>query len=87
MSNSSVDPGQAVQRKQQLDAERLLDRLEQIQVQDLTIHYSLEASSVTLPGVLVRFLALAVLFRLNSAKKWHMVLRRELLPEPVRQWP
>jgi hypothetical protein len=86
MSNSSVDPGQAVQRKQQLDAKRLLNRLEQIQVQDLTIHYSLEASSVTLPGVLIRFLALAVLFRLNSAKKWHMVLRREILPEPVRQW-
>ena len=41
---------------------------------------------MTLPGVLIRFLALAVLFRLDSAKKWHMVLRRGLHPEAVRQW-
>jgi hypothetical protein len=86
MSNSSVDPGQAVRDKQQLDAERLLNRLEEIQVPDLTIHYRLEESSVTLPGILIRFLVVAVLFRLDSAKKWHLVLRRELLPQPVRQW-
>jgi len=86
MSNSSVDPGQAVRDKQQRDAERLLNRLQQIQVSDLTIHYRLEESSVTLPGVLIRLLVVAVLFRLNSAKIWHLVLRRGLLPEPLRQW-
>jgi len=86
MSNSSLDSSEAVQHKQQLDAERLLDRLRQTQVQDVTISYSLEESSVTLPGVLIRFLVLAVLFRLDSAKKWHLALRRELLPEAVRHW-
>jgi len=86
MPNSSVNPRQAIQRKQQLEAQHLLSRLEQIQVHDLTFHYSLEESSVTLPGVVIRFLVLAVLFRLNSAKKWHRVLRGELLPEPVCQW-
>jgi len=86
MSNASVDPGQAVGDKQRRDAERLLNRLQQIRVSDLTIHYRLEGSSVTLPGVLIRLLVLAVLFRLNSARKWHLVLGRGLLPEPLRQW-
>jgi hypothetical protein len=86
MSNSSIDPGQAVRDKQQQDAERLVNRLRQIELSDLTIHYRLEESSVRLLGVLIRWLVLAVLFRLNSAKKWHLVLRRGLLPEPLRAW-
>ena len=55
MSNSSMDPAEAVQHKQQQDAERLLDRLDQIEVHDLTIRYRLEESCVTLPGVSVHF--------------------------------
>jgi len=87
MSSSSMpDPAEAVRRKQQLDAERLLERLSQLPVPDLTIHYSLQGSAVVLPGVLVRFLALAVVFRLNSAKKWHAALNQRLLPEPLRRW-
>ncbi|MHB8901865.1 MAG: hypothetical protein ACYC6Y_24175, partial [Thermoguttaceae bacterium] len=39
-----------------------------------------------LPGLLVRFIALAVVFRLNSAKKWRLALEQRLLPEPVRRW-
>jgi hypothetical protein len=58
----------------------------EIQVPDLTVNYSLEQSSATLPGVLLRFLTLAVLFRLNSAKKWHLALDEQLLPEPLRRW-
>lgn len=85
-NNSSDDPGQAVQRKLQEDAQRLFERLKQIPVPDLTVNYTLEKSSVILPGVLVRFLVLAVLFRLNSAKKWRLALDGPLLPEPVRQW-
>ena len=86
MSNSSMDPAEAVQHKQQQDVERLLNRLDGIEVHDLTIRYSLEESCVTLPGVLIRLLVLSVLFRLDSAKKWHLVLHRNLLPERVRQW-
>ncbi len=77
---------EAVRNQQQRDAERLLERLEQVATADLTIHYRLEQSSVVLPGVLVRFVTLAVLFRLNSPKKWRLALNREVLPEPVRQW-
>ena len=55
-------------------------------MQDLSIHYSLDRSCVRLPGVLIRFLAVAVLFRLDSMKKWQMVLHKRLLPEPVRKW-
>ena len=86
MDSPSPDPAQAVQRKQQLDAEQLFQRLEQLQVADLTVNYTLEQSSVIIPAVLIRFLVLAVLFRLNSAKKWHAVLDKQLLPEPLRRW-
>jgi hypothetical protein len=85
-SHFPPDPAEAVQRKQQLDAQRLFERLEQIQVPDLTVNYTLEQSSAILPGVLLRFLTLAVLFRLNSAKKWHLALDEQLLPEPLRRW-
>jgi hypothetical protein len=81
-----VDPAAIIQRQQQQNAGRLFQRLEQVQVQDLVVHYCLEQSCVTLPGTLIRFLAVAVLFRLDSAKKWHMVLHRQLLPEPLRKW-
>ena len=90
MSSSSVpeaaDPAEAVRRKQQLDAERLFQRLGQIHLPDLTVNYTLENSSVTIPGVLVRLLTLAVLFRLNSPKKWHAALREAFLSGPLRQW-
>lgn len=85
-SSSLGDPAQAIQQKQQLDVQRLLNRLEQIEFKDLTVRYSLAQSSVTLPSVLFRFLVLAVLFRLDSAKKWNSVLRRKLLPQALRQW-
>lgn len=82
MSSSSVpDPAEAVRRKQQLDAERFFERLGQTHLPDLIVNYTLENSSVTIPGVLVRLLTFAVLFRLNSPKKWHVVLRERLLPE------
>ena len=71
-SSTQSDAAEAVQGQQQLDAERLLQRLEQINVADLAVNYRLEKSSVVLPAVLVRLLALAVLFRLNSAKKWRL---------------
>jgi len=86
MESPSLDPAQAVQRKQQLDAEQLFQRLEQMQVADLTVSYTLEQSSVIISGVLVRFLVLAVLFRLNSAKKWYAALDNQFLPEPLRRW-
>jgi len=87
MSSSSVpDPAEAVRRKQQLDAERLFERLQQIHLPDLTVNYTLENSSVTIPGLLVRLLTLSVLFRLNSPKKWHAALREQLLPESLRRW-
>jgi len=81
-----ADPAQAVQDKQQQDAKALFERLQQIEVMDLTVHYTLENSSVTLPAVLIRLLTLAVLFRLNSAHKWHAVFRQKLLPEPLQTW-
>jgi hypothetical protein len=80
------DPASAIQSQQRQNAERLFQRLEEVPVQDLVIHYSLEQSSVTLPGALIRFVAIAVLFRLDSAKKWHLALHRQLLPEPLRKW-
>jgi len=87
MSSSSVpDPAEAVRRKQQLDAERLFQRLGKNHLPDLIVNYTLENSSVTIPGLLVRVLTLAVLFRLNSPKKWHAALREPLLPEPLRRW-
>jgi hypothetical protein len=87
MSTSSLpDPAEAVRHKQRLDAECLFGRLEQIHLPDLTVNYTLENSSVTIPGLLVRFLTLAVLFRLNSPKKWQAALRRQLLSEPLRRW-
>jgi len=87
MSSSSVpDPAEAVRRKQQLDAERFFERLGQTHLPDLIVNYTLENSSVTIPGVLVRLLTFAVLFRLNSPKKWHVVLRERLLPESLRRW-
>ena len=85
-SGSTVDPALAVQRQQQQAAERLLQRLEEVQVHDLTLHYCAEHSHVVLPGVLIRFLVVAVLFRLNSMKQWHMALENGLLPEAVRTW-
>jgi len=87
MTNSPLrDPAEAVRQRQQQDAERLFGRLEQVQVPDLTINYTLVGSSVLLPGLLVRFLAASVLFRLNSAKKWRLVLNEQLLSEPLRRW-
>jgi hypothetical protein len=85
-SPTQGDAAQAIQEQQQLDAERLLQRLEQVNVADLTVNYRLEKSCVVLPAVLVRFLAVAVLFRLNLSKKWRLALERDLLPESVRQW-
>ena len=85
-SPTQGDAAEAIQNQQQLDAERLLERLEQINLADLTVNYRLEKSSVVLPAVLVRLLTLAVLFRLNSPKKWRLALGKGLLPEPVRSW-
>ncbi len=81
-----ADPARAVQDKQQQDAKALFERLQQIEVTDLNVHYSLENSSVTLPAVLIRLLTLAVLLRLNSANKWQAVFRQKLLPEPLQTW-
>ena len=83
---SQPDPAQAVQAQQQRDAEALFQRLAELEVKDLTVHYTLERSAVTLPAVLVRLVTLAVLFRLNSAKKWGAVLGQQILPEPLRKW-
>ena len=85
-SATDASAAEAVQEEQQRDAEELFERLQQLAVGDLTINYTLEQSSVVLPGVLVRFLTVAVLFRLNSAKKWRLALDQGLLPEPVREW-
>jgi len=41
MDSPSLDPAQAVQRKQRLDAEQLFQRLEQMQVTDVTVNYTL----------------------------------------------
>ncbi|MCP4895694.1 MAG: hypothetical protein GY906_01865 [bacterium] len=81
-----ADPAVAVQNRQRRDAERLIERLQPIATRDLTINYTLEKSAVVLPGILVRLLTLAVLFRLNSAKKWRLALEEKLLPEPMRRW-
>ena len=81
-----ADPARAVQDKQQQDAKALFERLQQIEVTDLNVPYSLGNSSVTLPAVLIRLLTLAVLFRLNSTHKWHAVFRQELLPQPLQTW-
>ena len=75
-----------VRKRQQEDAERLLERLQEIDTPDLRISYALHKSSVVLPGMLVRFLTLAVLFRLNSPKKWRLALEQDLLPKEVRSW-
>jgi hypothetical protein len=62
MSHTSPSgPAQAVQGQQQRDAETLFQRLGELEVTDLTVHYTLERSAVTLPAVLVRFVTLAVL--------------------------
>lgn len=84
--SSPRDPAEAVRQRQQQDAEGLFERLEQVQVPDLTINSTLVGSSVILPGLLIRFVAASVLFRLNSAKKWRLVLREQWLAEPLRQW-
>jgi len=81
-----ADPAQAVQDKQQQDARELFERLQQIEVTDLTVHDTLEHSSVTLPAVLTGLLTLAVFFHLNSANKWHAVFRQKLFPEPLQTW-
>ena len=87
MPNSSLrDPAEAVRQRQQQDAERLFERLEQVQVSDLTINSTLAGPSVILPGLLIRFVAASVLFRLNSAKKWRVVLHEQLLAESLRRW-
>jgi len=87
MSASTLpESAEAVQKRQQEDAERLFERLNAIHVPDLTVNFTLQASSVVLPGVLIRFVALAVLLRLNSAKKWHVALQQKALPEPLRRW-
>ena len=64
----------------------LVERLEWPSVPNLTVSYTLEESATVLPGLLVRFVALAVLFRLNSPKKWRLTLEEELLPQPVQRW-
>ena len=79
-------PAEAVQEQQQKDASRLMERLSQVSVPDLTVSYTLEKSAIILPGLLTRFIAVAVLFRLNSAKKWRLALEQELLPEPMKRW-
>ena len=89
MAETTVVRGKAdkaVRSRQQHDAQRLLERLQQVDTPDLKISYALHKSSVVLPGILVRFLALAVLFRLNSPKKWRLALQKNLLPEEVRCW-
>lgn len=79
-------PAEAVQEQQRKDASRLMERLSQVSVPDLTVSYTLERSATVLPGLLVRFIVVAVLFRLNSAKKWRLALEQELLPEDVQRW-
>ena len=87
MPNSApLDPAEAVRDQQRRHAQRLLERLQQIAPGDLTINYTLEKSAVVLPGILVRLLTLALLFRLNSPKKWRLALEAKLLPEPLRRW-
>ncbi|MBN1910982.1 MAG: hypothetical protein JW818_14650, partial [Pirellulales bacterium] len=79
-------PAEAVQEQQRKDAQRLTERLTQVSVRDLTIRYTVEKSATVLPGLLVRFIVVAVLFRLNSGKKWRLALEQELLPEDVQRW-
>jgi hypothetical protein len=87
MPNSTQDDAaRSIQKQQRLDADRLLERLEQVHIVDLTVNYRLEKSSVVIPALLVRFLTLAVLFRLNSPKKWRLALVQEFLPESARRW-
>ena len=71
-----LTPAGAVQEQQQKDASRLMERLSQVSVPDLTVSYTLEKSAIILPGLLTRFIAVAVLFRLNSAKKWRSARSR-----------
>ncbi len=61
-------------------------RLEQVSVPDPTVSYTLEKSATVLPGLLARFVAVAVLFRLNLAKKWRLALEQKVLAEAVRRW-
>lgn len=68
-----MTPAEAVQEQQQKDARRLVERLEQVSVPDLTVSYTLEKSATVLPGLLARFVAVAVLFRLNSTKKTNLL--------------
>ena len=81
-----IDAAKTIRNRQQGDAKRVLERLQRVDTPDLTISYTLHKSAVVLPGVLVRFIALAVLFRLDSPKKWRLALSREILPETARQW-
>jgi hypothetical protein len=66
--------------------EDVLQRCVQTEVEDLPITFSHLEADVVVPGALIRFAALSVLFRLDRAQKWHTALREQWLPQALLDW-
>ena len=41
---------------------------------------------MTIPAVMIKFVVLAVLFHLNSARKWHAALKSCVVPQTLLNW-
>jgi len=75
-----------VRETQRTEVANALERCSQIQIHDLPVTFSSRNATVTLPAVLVKFVTLSVLLRLDKPNKWQAALEEDWIPSPLFEW-
>ena len=79
-------PPKPVGKVMEIQGQDLLDRCKQTPIPDLPITFSHRDPTVCIPGVVIRFVALSVLLRLDRPHKWRVALERGWVPQGLVEW-
>ena len=82
---ASDRPG-PLKEAQRAAAEAFVKRCSQARLEALAITFSYRHATVSVPGVLVGFAALSVVFGLDSPRKWRVALEEGWVPEALLDW-
>ena len=82
----AVQPQQTVQRVQRQVAEDFLRRCARADVRDSSFTYDLHHDSVSIPAVVLKFVVLSVMFKLDHPRKWRAAFEHGWIPEPLLAW-
>jgi hypothetical protein len=81
-----AEPPDPVTEAQRMEAEGLLDRCTRMRVDDLVLTFSPGQDSITVPGVLIRFVTLSTLLGLDHPRKWQAALKGGWVPGKLADW-